>query len=153
LSLFRTYLQVNLRNHRKICVIDGTTAFTGGMNIGDEYLGRSAYFGAWRDTFLSVRGPAAAPFQRVFAAGWDCACVDALTDVGYFPAPERPGEAVVQFLSSGPDDESNPTREMFFAAVTHARRSILIASPYFVPDSGLLDALRLARRLGVDVQL
>jgi cardiolipin synthase len=153
LSLFRTYLQVNLRNHRKICVIDGTTAFTGGMNIGDEYLGRSAYFGAWRDSFLSVRGPAVAAFQRVFAEDWYFASQEALKDDFYFPDPERPGEAVVQFLSSGPDDDINPTREMFFAAVTHARRSILIASPYFVPDSGLLDALRLARRLGVDVQL
>src|SRR5262249_9619726 len=66
ISLLRRRIQINLRNHRKILVVDGQVAFTGGYNIGDEYLGRSARFGPWRDTQLRLEGPAVAALQRLF---------------------------------------------------------------------------------------
>jgi cardiolipin synthase len=153
LNPLRSRFQVNLRNHRKIVVIDGRVGYTGGMNIGDEYLGKSAYFGYWRDEFLRVEGPAVSGLQRVFTEDWDFAVQEPLTGDSYFPKPERPGEAVAQVIESGPDQEVNAIREVYFAAILCADKRLWIASPYFVPDAALGDALRLARFRGVDVRL
>jgi cardiolipin synthase len=145
--------RVNLRNHRKITVIDGKAGFTGGMNIGDEYLGKNAYFGYWRDTFLKLEGPAVAGLQRIFAQDWDFASGEALNGDAYFPDPVPAGEHTVQVIESGPDQEVNSIRQVYIAAILAAGERVWIASPYFVPDVGLLDALRLARYRGVDVRL
>ncbi len=150
---FRSLIQVNLRNHRKIVVIDGRVGFTGGMNVGDEYLGKSARFGYWRDTFLRLEGPAVAGLQRVFSEDWNFAGGEALNGAAYFPAVPAAGDTTVQVAESGPDQDTNSIREIYFAAILAARERLWIASPYFVPDSGMLDALRLARYRGVDVRL
>lgn len=152
-NLFRSWAQVNLRNHRKIAVIDGETGFTGGMNIGDEYQGRDSYFGHWRDTFVRVAGPAVAGLQRVFVEDWDFATGEALNEEPYFPDLPPRGRHAVQVVESGPDQETNSIREVYFAAILAATRRLWIATPYFVPDGGLLDALRLARLRGVDLRL
>lgn len=149
----RSWVQVNLRNHRKIVVVDGRVGFTGGMNIGDEYLGKSKRFGYWRDTMLKMEGPAVAGLQRVFIEDWHFASGEDVTEEPYFPEVPPPGEDAVQVVESGPDQELNSIREIFFAAILGAKKRLWIASPYFVPDSGLLDALRLARMRGVDVRL
>jgi cardiolipin synthase len=153
LNPLRSWLHVNLRNHRKIVIVDGGAAYTGGMNVGDEYLGRSPRFGYWRDSFLRVAGPAVAGFQRVFAVDWDFATSEALNDPRYFPEPATVGEDVVQVVASGPDQPVNAIRTLFFAAVLSARKRLRIASPYFIPDAGLLDALHLARLRGVEIEL
>src|SRR5205807_10627893 len=153
MSLAPFRFRVNLRNHRKIMVIDGKVGFTGGMNIGDEYLGKSAYFGYWRDTFLRLEGPGVAGLQRIFAEDWDFAGGGALNGAAYFPAVPAAGGDTVQVAESGPDQDTNSIREIYFAAILAARERLWIASPYFVPDSGMLDALRLARYRGVDVRL
>ena len=153
LNPLRSRIQVNLRNHRKIVVVDGRLGFTGGMNIGDEYLGKDRYFGYWRDEFLKLEGPAVAGLQRVFVEDWDFAAHEALDRPEYSPEVPPAGGAVVQVIESGPDQEVNSIREMFFAAILGAQERLWISSPYFVPDAGLLDALRLARLRGVDVRL
>jgi cardiolipin synthase len=153
LNPLRTWLHVNLRNHRKIVVVDGGVAFTGGMNVGDEYLGRSPRFGYWRDNFLRVAGPAAAVLQRVFAEDWDLATREPLSGPLYFPEPAVCGGDVLQVVASGPDQTPNATRTLYFAAVLGARTRLRIASPYFIPDPGLLDAVRLARLRGVEVEI
>ena len=153
LNPLRSWLHVNLRNHRKIVVVDGKVAFTGGMNVGDEYLGRSPRFGYWRDNFLRMAGPAVAGLQRVFAEDWDFATRKPLHGPTYFPEPTAAGDDVVQVIASGPDQTVNATRTLFFAALLNARKRIRIASPYFIPDAGLLDALHLARLRGVEVEL
>jgi cardiolipin synthase len=153
LNPMRTWVQINLRNHRKIVVVDGRVAFTGGMNIGDEYLGRSPRFGYWRDTFLRLAGPAVAGLQRVFTEDWDFAAREALNGPEFYPEPAHCGLDTVQVVASGPDQEINATRSLFFAAILSARKRVRIASPYFVPDAGLLDALRLARLRGVEVEV
>jgi cardiolipin synthase len=153
LNPWRSRIQVNLRNHRKLAVIDGEVAFLGGMNIGDEYLGKDAWFGYWRDSFLKLEGPAVAGVQRVFAEDWDFAVREPLNGDDYFPELPRAGDAIVQVVESGPDQPVKSIREVFFAAITAARDRLWITSPYFVPDNGLLDALRLARYRGVDVRL
>jgi cardiolipin synthase len=159
LNPFRRRIQVNLRNHRKILVVDGKVAFLGGLNVGDEYLGKVPRFGFWRDTHFRLEGPAVHDVQRVFAEDWDFASGEMLRDseegqraAYYFPPAETVGNVPVQVIDSGPDREFKAVREIYFAAILSARQRLWIASPYFVPDAGLRDALRLAGYLGVDVR-
>jgi cardiolipin synthase len=149
----RSRVQFNLRNHRKIVVVDGAVGFTGGMNIGDEYLGKGRRFGYWRDTFVRLEGPAVAGLQRIFTEDWDFAAHEAVNAPDYFPHPAPAGVSAVQLVESGPDQEINSSREIYFGAIVAAQKRLWIATPYFVPDAGLLDALRLARYRGVDVRL
>jgi cardiolipin synthase len=153
LNPFRRRLQINMRNHRKIMVIDGCIGFVGGLNVGDEYLGKVARFGFWRDTHVRIEGGAVADLQRVFLEDWDFASGERLQSSQYFPPPSTSGPYPVQIIDSGPDRELKGIREMYFAAILQAKERVWIASPYFVPDSGLRDALRLAGYLGVDVRL
>jgi len=149
----RRRIQVNMRNHRKILVVDGRIAFTGGLNIGDEYLGKNARFGFWRDTHLRVHGSAVAGLQYVFLEDWDFAAGERLHGPPYFPESEAKGDHQVQVIHSGPEQEPNSIREIYFAATQRARQRLWIASPYYVPDAGLRDALCLAGYLGLDVRL
>jgi cardiolipin synthase len=153
LTRLRSLIQVNMRNHRKIVVVDGSTGFTGGMNIGDSYLGKNPSIGYWRDTFLRLEGPAVAGLQSTFAEDWDFTTGESLTGSEYFPDASTDGGELVQPVAGGPDQVVNCIREIYFMGMVEARRKLWIASPYFVPDRGLLDALRLARYRGVDVRL
>lgn len=149
----RRRIQVNLRNHRKITVIDGRVGFTGGINIGDEYLGRDPRYGQWRDEHLRLEGPVVACLQMVFAEDWQFACGEQLRGKAYFPEIGPVGEAAVQIVDSGPDQTKNANRDLIFAAISMARKRLWIATPYFVPDPGLLDAIRLVARLGAEVRV
>jgi cardiolipin synthase len=153
LNLLRRRIQVNMRDHRKITVVDGRIAFTGGLNIGDEYLGRNPRYGYWRDTHLRLEGPAVAELQRVFIEGWDFAAEEDLRGHSYFPESSSIGPHPVQIIPSGPDMDLKSIRQIYFAAILHAKKRLWIASPYFVPDAGLRDALCLAGYLGIDVRL
>lgn len=153
LSLLRRKFQINLRNHRKIVVVDGKIGFTGGCNIGDEYLGKDPFFGAWRDSWVRIEGPAVLSMQKVFLEDWDFAIDEDVIGDAYFPPPRISGDATVQIAWSGPDQEIKTIREILFAGITRAKKRIWIATPYFVPDTALIDALSLAARSGVDVRL
>jgi cardiolipin synthase A/B len=149
----RRRIQINLRNHRKILVVDGRVGFTGGLNIGDEYLGRSRFFGPWRDTFVRVEGPAVAGLQRVFVEDWDFSTDEDLSAEAYYPQVAEAGNETVQVAWSGPDQDIKTIREVYFAAIMRARHRVWLATPYFVPDAGLFDALCLAARMGRDVRV
>jgi len=153
LNLFRSRLRVNLRNHRKIVIVDGKVGFTGGMNLGDEYLGRSKKFGYWRDQMLRLEGPAMAGLQRIFVEDWDFTTKKLLKGADYFPPQTEAGNSVVQVIASGPDQEVNVSREVYMAAIASARERVYISTPYFIPDTGMLDAIRLARYRGAEVRL
>jgi cardiolipin synthase A/B len=153
LNPLRRRIQINLRNHRKILVVDGKTAFTGGFNIGDEYLGKRPFFGPWRDTFLRLEGPSAHWMQRVFVEDWSFSAGEDLAGPECFPAILPQGNVAAQIAWSGPDQELKTIREIYFAVIAHAKERIWIATPYFVPDISLLDALCLAARSGRDVRL
>jgi len=148
----RNRFQLNFRNHRKIVVIDGMTAFIGGHNVGDEYMGRSVRFGAWRDTHVRITGPAALAAQLAFTEDWDWATRQVLElDWPLVAAPD--GDRTILILPSGPADAFE-TCGLFFADAIHAARQRLwIASPYFVPDSKIVSALQLAALRGVDVRI
>src|SRR5262245_52667161 len=158
INLFRRRFQINMRNHRKILVVDGEIGFVGGLNIGDEYRGMNPRYGYWRDAHMRLQGPVVGDVQRVFAEDWDFSSderiVDAPADAPrYFKAKDGGGDVPMQVIDSGPDREIKGIREIYFAAILKARKRVWIASPYFIPDAGLLDALRLAGHLGVDVRL
>jgi cardiolipin synthase A/B len=153
LNPLRSRVQINLRNHRKIVVADGKVAFTGGMNIGDDYFGRGARFSWWRDTFLRLEGPAVADLQRIFCEDWDFAVRETLDGADYYPSLPNAGSDMVQVAASGPDQEVNTLREVYFMAFLAARQRLWVASPYTIPDGSLMDALQFARRRGVDVRL
>jgi cardiolipin synthase len=144
---------VNLRNHRKIVVVDGDYAFTGGMNVGDEYLGRDPTFGFWRDTFVELVGPAAARLQVVFTRDWYQATGEALTRPMLYRSDIATGDAAVQSLSGGPDDDKPVFWTLFFAAITAASERVTLSTGYFVPPDPLLMAMVVAAERGVKVRL
>src|SRR5207249_1833288 len=126
-------LRINLRNHRKIVVVDGRIGFNGGLNIGDEYLGKDPQFGYWRDTFFRIEGPVVESLQRVFLEDWHFATDEAVHGKVYYPPwPEHPGASIAQVVHSGPDVEYKAIRETYFAGILRGRKRVWIASPYFV---------------------
>ena len=147
----RNRFQINFRNHRKIVVVDGRIAYTGGLNIGDEYLGRSERFGHWRDTHISVEGPGVHAIQLVFVEDWHWA-TGKLPIVDWEPRPSA-GDQELLILPSGPADRIETCGLFFVHAINRARERLWIASPYFVPDQHVMCALQLAALRGVDVRI
>jgi cardiolipin synthase len=145
---------VNLRNHRKIVVIDGQTAFTGGFNVGDEYRGQMPGIGGWRDVHLRIDGPAAAELQRVFFQDWAFATRQPIAPGEYFPKDPPPcGDATIAVVTSGPDTHTEAIHRLFFGAIVGAEREVLVTTPYFVPTESLMVAMELAAMRGVAVKL
>lgn len=147
--------KINFRNHRKIIVVDGKVGFVGGLNIGDEYLGKNEYFGFWRDTHLFVYGEAVRTLQLIFLQDWYYMTGQQLLTLNYLSAPTVEDEALggVQLVAGGPDTKWEVLKHLFFAMITSAQRSIWIASPYFIPDEDILTALKVAALSGIDVRL
>lgn len=144
-------LQLNFRNHRKIIVIDGRDAFIGGVNVGDEYLGRSEKFGHWRDTHLRLQGPAVQAVQLVFLEDWYWACRQ-IPEVNW-ECNRKAEDADVAIIPTGPADDRPSFQLLIAEAANTARDRFWIASPYFVPDDGILTSLQAAALRGVDVRI
>ncbi|AQQ53367.1 cardiolipin synthase [Planococcus lenghuensis] len=146
---------MNYRNHRKIAVIDGTIGYTGGFNIGDEYLGKKAKFGYWRDTHLRITGGAVHSLQHRFLLDWNEASHQHPIKYAsaYFPTPDNHAGAAIQLVSSGPDSELSQIKNGFLKLILRAQESIYIQTPYFIPDITIMDALRVAALSGIDVQI
>ncbi len=150
----RKLLLLNLRNHRKLAVVDGCTAWVGGMNVGAEYTGAVPEFPVWRDTQLRLAGPVVTALQEIFADDWFFATKQRIVSPRFYPtvAPRAAGE-VVQLVSGGPDNRVSEHGLTVVALLHHARERAWLSSPYLVPDASLLDALGLAVCRGVDVRL
>jgi len=144
-------LQLNFRNHRKIVISDGKTAFIGGLNVGDEYLGRDQKFGEWRDTHLKIRGPAVQAIQMVFLEDWFWAC-DQVPILHWETAPEA-ADQIAAVIPTGPADPADSWQLIVAEAANSSRKKLWIATPYFVPDEGVLTALQAASIRGVDVRI
>jgi cardiolipin synthase len=150
---FRGLYHANLRNHRKILVVDGAVGFTGGLNIGTEYGGwRKRRFGPWRDTHVELRGPAVVPLQEVFVEDWLFATRQEI-NTAVFPDIPAAGEEWVHALPSGPDSDWEVIHHAIFTQVTQAREHVYLTTSYFVPDRSLLVALQTAALRGVDVRI
>jgi cardiolipin synthase len=143
--------QLNFRNHRKLVIVDGREALTGGLNVGDEYLGHSMRFGQWRDTHVRVRGPAVQAAQLAFVEDWYWA-TDEVPQLSWVPEAADADQRVL-VLATGPADEAERCSLAFIRAVNSARSRLWISSPYFVPDSTVLTALQLAALRGVEVRV
>lgn len=146
-------LQVNFRNHRKIVIADGRVAFVGGHNVGDEYLGKSPRFGHWRDTHVRVEGPAVQSIQAIFLGDWYWAARKVPDDWEWRPRPVDGHNTCILPLETGPTHHIEACTLMFHHLIGSARERLWIASPYFVPDEGVANALQLAALRGVDVRI
>jgi cardiolipin synthase len=150
--------RINFRNHRKSVIVDGRTGFVGGHNVGDEYLGLNPKYGRWRDTHVRVEGPAVQQLQKVFAADWFY-MTDEILPGPWDPVPPAvaAGTAAADqralVLASGPSDGFERCTLFFLHVIGMARRRIWIASPYFVPDEAVIQALQLAAVRGVEVRI
>lgn len=151
--------QINYRNHRKIVVIDGKVGFVGGINIGDEYLGKSK-FGYWRDIHIMVKGDFVLGLQSVFLDDYwtvkretnRCLlCGEDLTM--YCPAPKKGTGTIMQLVMSGPNSEYPSIMQSILKMITMAKHHIYIATPYFVPPESLMEALKVACLSGVEVTI
>lgn len=144
----------NFRNHRKIVVIDGNVGFVGGLNIGDEYLGKDKSFGFWRDTHLMLRGEAVRTLQLIFLQDWYYMTNHSFLTAEYLsPQLDNKSHGGVQLIAGGPDNEWSVIKNIFFSMISSAKESVWIASPYFIPDEDILSALRVAALSGIDVRL
>lgn len=158
-GLIQHLITVNFRNHRKIVVIDGRIGYVGGINVGDEYLGKDARYPAWRDTHVRVVGSAAHLLQLRFAKDWAYACGERLdpADPGralrYFPPGKGEGNTDVQVVSSGPDSKGPSIKYGMIRLIDCARERVYIQTPYLIPDQSFLEALKMAAARGVDVRI
>lgn len=154
LNPFRRKWSAHLRNHRKIIVVDNQVGFMGGMNVGDEYSGsgRKKSDQRFRDTHMSIRGPAVGDLALIFAEDWTFAAEEPL-ELPPYP-PEYPGaKSVVSIIPSGPDQEFNANAFSYFSGIATAREKVYLTSPYFIPTDAIIRALISAAMRGVDVRL
>jgi cardiolipin synthase len=147
-------------DHRKILIVDGKVAITGGVNISQVYSGGSSGAGddegeqmQWRDTDVQIEGPAVAEFQKLFLDTWQRQKGATPSDRNYFPDMKEPGNALVRVLGSAPGEANRLTFIMYVAAITFAEKSLHMTNAYFVPDSQILKALTDAAKRGVDVKI
>jgi len=156
LTFTQFLFRLNWRNHRKIVVIDGRVGYVGGMNIANRYVTGDKHQPAWRDTHLRIVGESVTAMQYSFAIDWDFTTRQLLTTT-----PMHHQEVVtpsannylVQMVSSGPTSRWNNISFVFFKAITQAKHSLYIQTPYFLPSDSLLKAMQSAALAGVDVRL
>ena len=144
----------NNRDHRKILVIDGHTAFTGGINLADEYINRKLRFGHWKDGGILCKGEAAWSFTVMFLQLWDLEDKNADLTL-YRPAEQLHGttDGFIQPYSDSPTDNENTGRNVYLDVINHAKRYCYIMTPYLMLDHELITALGLAAKRGVDVRI
>jgi cardiolipin synthase len=146
--------RINFRNHRKIVVVDGHTAYVGGLNVGNEYVGKSENpnLRPWRDTHVEVCGPAVLGIQLAFLEDWYW-MTHQIPVVNLDPVFSETADQRVLVLPSGPADDLDTCSLLFAELIHSARKRIWIVSPYFVPDDTIISALQLAALRGVDVRI
>jgi len=139
---------VNLRDHRKILVVDGTLGFTGGMNIDQHYWPES-----YRDMHFRLRGPVVAHLAEVFADDWQFATGEALRGAPWFAPLHAEGSVLARGIEAGPDEALERLRWTILGALSTARHAVRVCTPYFVPDGALISALGAAALRGVEIDI
>ncbi|WP_440683444.1 cardiolipin synthase [Cysteiniphilum halobium] len=148
---FRNY--INFRNHRKIYLFDNYTVLTGGMNLGDEYMGPTACNKRWDDILFKIEGHAICHFHNIFASDWEYSAKEHLDHMTEVCLKKNYGQNLIQIAPSGPDIPNDALYESLIAGIYAAQMRIWIVTPYFVPSDSLLEALQIAYYRGVDVKL
>lgn len=145
---------LNYRNHRKIAIIDGTIAYSGGMNMGQEYIDGGKQFSQWRDTHARIEGEAVAILQSIFTTSWHNTTKEELTEKKYFPENSDSSMSMpMQITTSGPDSEWSSIEQLYFNLITSAQECICIQTPYFVPSESIYKALLSAALGGIEVNI
>lgn len=149
----------HFRNHRKIVVIDGLIAYTGGMNIGKKYLGYNPSKTPWRDTQIRIQGDAVYLLQYYFLLDWFCACGANKANIPseqfdlLFPEHTIQNHLVCQVVTSGVETDEQFMKMSYFKMISSAKQSLIIQTPYFIPNATILDAIKAASASGVEVTL
>jgi cardiolipin synthase len=154
--LFVPYInpRINYRNHRKIVVIDGKIGYTGGFNVGNEYLGLVKKFGYWRDNHLRIYGDAVHALQNRFLMDWNSQHTNEVQySPAVFPKIESEGHTAMQVVTSGPDSEHEQIKMTYLKMISLAKKEIMIQTPYYIPDESIHEALKLALLSGVNVHI
>jgi cardiolipin synthase len=155
-NLLKRRFQINLRNHRKIMVVDGYTAFTGGINLRNDNVTKPD-MPAIRDYHFLVQGPVVQELQYSFLSDWYFITEEkpqTLLQADHFPTPLSTGTALARVVNSGPTpDEMEAIARVFFECINWARRELLVVTPYFVPSPDILQSFKSAAMRGVDVRL
>jgi cardiolipin synthase len=146
------FSRLDLRNHRKLVVIDGNVAYTGSQNIVEATYGHKRA-GVWRDIMVRIQGPVTRQLQNTFLEDWFYESGELLQDAALFPPSRVEGDIAVQVVPTGPDLPTEQFQDLVVKAIFLAKRRVVITSPYFVPDDAMLLALRLAALRGVQVDL
>ncbi|MBN7771935.1 cardiolipin synthase [Clostridium aminobutyricum] len=147
-------LKLNYRNHRKMVVIDGRIGYIGGFNIGKEYLGLKKKFGYWRDTHLRILGSSVQDINARFLMDWRFASKEEIVlSEAYYSKVIQEGCTGIQIVSCGPDEQKAQIKRGYMKMITSAHKNIYIQTPYFVPDSSILESLKMAAQSGVDVRV
>jgi cardiolipin synthase A/B len=144
---------LNMRNHKKLLIVDGHTGFTGGLNLGAENLHRLRSRHVVEDIHFEVRGPAVSILMRSFAEDWAFTCAEVLDDRAWWPNIDPAGSVILRGISSGPDDDEVSLETTLAAAVGSAKFRLRIVTPYFLPDQRLMSDIALAAMRGVTVEI
>lgn len=149
------FMTMNLRNHRKILVVDGKVGFTGGINIRDHHILESDHSFPTRDLHFQIEGPVVAHLQEIFVDDWKFSTGEELRGPKQFPHLTEVGTSMARGIPDGPDENLDKLRWTILGAITSARRHIQIMTPYFIPDQSIVSALTLAalRDVRVDIIL
>ncbi len=154
LNIF-SYSLINHRNHRKLAIIDGKIAYMGGMNIGDEYMGKKRPT-PWRDTHMRIVGQAVSEVQRIFCLDWEFTTGEDIKNNSalFFKKPVPVGRSLpMQIVASGPDSTCEEIKCGMIKMLSHAKDYAFLQTPYFAPDVPFLDAIKTAAQSGVDVRV
>jgi cardiolipin synthase len=147
-------IKINYSNHRKIVVIDGEIAYTGGMNIGVEYITGGSRFDSWKDTQIKLMGESVNILQTIFLVDWYNSGTELLLDKKYFPENSNiKQDTQVQIVTSGADSEWSSIQQMYFTMITNANNEICIETPYFIPDQSTMTALETAALSGIKINI
>jgi len=145
--------RVNYRNHRKILVVDGETAFLGGLNFADRYQDGVPGIGPWRDTHLKVTGGAATALQIIFMADWYFVSKEIFKGDQFFKPFESGNGKLVQISASGPDSDWESIGQAYFSAIASATDHVFISTPYLMPTADIMTALKTSALGGIDVRI
>ena len=155
-GIFRTlFVRVDLRNHRKMIIIDSEIAYTGSHNLVDpRFFKQDSGVGQWKDSMARIRGPLIEVMIAAFLYDWTLETgisIDSLVEKEMLFSPDSVGEAVVHLVPSGPGFRENAIHDLLLTTIYAARKELILTTPYFVPDNAILSALKSAARRGVSV--
>ncbi len=151
-SIIFTIFSLNFRLHRKLVIIDHKIAYTGGINIGDDYLGKDKRVHPWRDTSIRITGPSVANYELRFFYDWYY--LNQKEELPSLPIhPAKTGTTKLQLISSGPDSYHEYVKNSYLKILAIAKNYLYIETPYFIPDESFINMIKIAKLSGVDIKI